>query len=263
MGSSSNSYFCALGMAGPLLILSFTRQACGLRSSAGSRPSVQLINAANVTIRAQLDWPDTYQVTRGLQGSHIDLSLRAVMKPLVVIEAFGELPATDLVTAEIKREQKDREDRAAGAAPSGLLHSAFDARAELMAWSSPRLWETYEAGLTGPECESSLIGWVYVRGADPLTTVLPPLVQCLDDSLRRIGVLDVSGIQVATYDTGLQPPGVAGDLFTAAIWFTTPTGLQDGVEALISFDGGYHQPGTCWTASVAGILILLPSYWRE
>ena len=160
------------------------------------------------------------------------------MKPLVVMEAFGELPSTDLVAAEREREQRGREDRPARAVPFGLLHSAFDARAELMAWSSPRLWETYEAKLTAPEFDSSLIGWVYVEASEPLSTVFPPLVQCLDDSLRRIGAVDVSGFQVTIYGAGLQAERVAVDLYTAAMWFTTPTGPQDGLEALISFDGG-------------------------
>ena len=159
------------------------------------------------------------------------------MRPLVILEAFGKLPSTDLIAAEREREQRRWEDRPAGAAPVGLLHRAFDARAELMGWSSPRLWETYDAELTGPE-DSSLIGSVYVEAAEPLSAVLPPLVQCLDDSLRRIGAVDVSGFQATIYRAGQQPDKVASGLFTAAIWFTTPTAPQDGVEALISFDDG-------------------------
>ena len=160
------------------------------------------------------------------------------MKSLVVLEAFGELPSTDLITAEKEREQRCREDRPAGAVPFGFLHGAFDARAELMAWSSPRLWETYEAKLTGPEFDNSLIGWVYVEAAAPLSAVFPPLLQCLDDSLRRIGAVEVSGFQANIYSAGLQPEKVAWDLLTAAMWFTTPTVPQDGVKALIAFDGG-------------------------
>ena len=38
----------------------------------------------------------------------------------------------------------------------------------------------------------SLIGWVYVEAVAPLSAVLPPLAQCVDDSLRRIGAVDVT-----------------------------------------------------------------------
>ena len=158
------------------------------------------------------------------------------MTPIVILEAFGELPPTELINAERHRE---RRERATGVTVVGLLHLAFDARAELMGWSttssSPShrsLWNMYEAGLTGDDTDPSLIGWVYVGLANPtdlssvgdvvipdgipdrtgyagwaairmppeygeatvgLSSALPPLVQCLDDALRRIGATEVSG----------------------------------------------------------------------
>ena len=54
----------------------------------------------------------------------------------LILEAFGELPATDLINSERERERQERENPSSsvGVTEVGLLHSAFDARTELMAW---------------------------------------------------------------------------------------------------------------------------------
>ena len=56
----------------------------------------------------------------------------------LILEAFGELPATDLINSERERERErqERENPSSGVGVTevGLLHSAFDARTELMAW---------------------------------------------------------------------------------------------------------------------------------
>ena len=54
----------------------------------------------------------------------------------LILEAFGELPATDLINSERERERQERENPSSGVGVTevGLLHSAFDARTELMAW---------------------------------------------------------------------------------------------------------------------------------
>ena len=54
----------------------------------------------------------------------------------LILEAFGELPATDLINSERERERQERENPLSGVGVTevGLLHSAFDARTELMAW---------------------------------------------------------------------------------------------------------------------------------
>ena len=157
----------------------------------------------------------------------------------------------------------------------GSLHVAFDARAELMAWStasaSPHnLWDLFEVGLTGRGHAPTLIGWVHVGLANPaepsseialeggvaagwatvsaplgysdstvaLPTALVPLIQCLDDSLRRIGAVNVSGFQLTCYDAHLSAQHrVIGHLTNAAGWFM-PT-LRDKADAFITFDQGF------------------------
>ena len=203
------------------------------------------------------------------------------MTPILILEAFGQLPSTDLIVSEREREQREREDPPTGVVEVGLLHNIFDARAELMGWSStllPRphlslLWDMYEAGLTGNGADASLIGWVYVGLANPidlsrvtpemvqpgtgagwasirmpsgyneatvgLPMVLPPLVQCFDDALRRIGAVEVSGFQVTCYGAHLGPSGRSsvGHLVSRAGWFDIPPPV--GADALIAFDSGF------------------------
>ena len=58
------------------------------------------------------------------------------MTPKVILEAFGELPRNELINAATERERRERNNPPTGVTVVGLLHSAFDARAELMSWST-------------------------------------------------------------------------------------------------------------------------------
>ena len=107
------------------------------------------------------------------------------MTPILILEAFGQLPATDLIQSERERERRERESPPKGAVEVGILHRAFESRAELMGWSatSPRtplpspLWNMFEAGLTSDSVDASLIGWAYVGLANPidLSRLLPEI----------------------------------------------------------------------------------------
>ena len=197
------------------------------------------------------------------------------MTPSLVLEAFGEIPVTDLLESERERERQRRENPSSRVTEVGSLHIAFDARAELMAWSTTsasqhNLWEFFEAGLTSRGTAPTLIGWVHVGLSNPketgsavgledgvvagwgtvaaagghsdsavaLPTALAPLVQCLDDSLRRIGAVDVSGFQLTCYDAHLGGQHrVIGRLTNAAGWFGPPS--CDESNAFITFDEGF------------------------
>ena len=179
------------------------------------------------------------------------------------LEAFGQLaPGTSLIDSE-------EED----------LYSVFNARAELMSWSTtaiprpngPLLWGMEEAELTAGT-DASRIGFVQVgldvgdvgvlepgtelsepppvtRGGwygyaprevppsastvDP-AIVLPALVQCFDDALRRFGVVDLSGLQLTASHLDPSTQSRAGNLVSALNWFNTT--LEAGAHALIAFD---------------------------
>lgn len=204
-----------------------------------------------------------------------------VMTPVVILEGFGELPRTERINAERERERRERERPPTGVTVVGLLYTAFDARAELMGWSTTsssssqrNLWEMYEAGLTGDDTDDSMIGWVYVGLSNPtdlsamddavireglpdgsgyagwaavrmppeygeatvaLSSALPPLVQCLDDALRRIGATEISGFQVTCYGAHHGPRSrFSGHLAAGLSWFDTPEPAR--VSALVTFD---------------------------
>ena len=197
------------------------------------------------------------------------------MTPSLVFEAFGEIPVTDLLESEREMERQRRENPSSGVTEVGSLHIAFDARAELMAWSTTsasqyNLWEFFEAGLTSRGTAPTRSGWVHVGLSNPketgsavgledgvvagwgtvaaagghsdsavaLPTVLAPLVQCLDDSLRRIGAVDVSGFQLTCYDAHLSGQHrVIGRLTNAADWFGPPSCEES--NAFIAFDDGF------------------------
>ena len=172
------------------------------------------------------------------------------MSSLLFVEAFGQLiPDTSLIDSEEE-----------------YLYSVFRARAELMGWSSTSdrrslLWEMNEAELTVNE-HSSRIGFVQVglnvgdiertevppervpgwvgystlgvrqRAIEPVA-VLPPLIQCFDDALRRIGDIELSGLQVTANSLDDRAQSLV-DLVGMLNWFnTTPKGRAD---ALIAFD---------------------------
>ena len=191
------------------------------------------------------------------------------MTPILVLEAFGELPSTGILDSERTRERRKLQDPPTGITVVGLLHRAFEARAELMAWS--KLWELYEAGLVSNGADPSMIGWVYVGLAnaadlsdlepDPLepgtagwatfsmpagygenavrlSVALPPLIQCLDDALRHIGAIEISGFQLTCYRAHFGERGRSTHhLNLGGDWFD----LSDrvGADALITFDRGF------------------------
>ena len=127
------------------------------------------------------------------------------MTPTLILEAFGELPPTAWIETERDRERRERESPPTGVSVVGLLHRVFDARAELMGWSttSPassqrNLWDMYEAGLTADGTDPSLIGWVYVGLANPTD------LNAVDDVVIPEGVPDRTGY--AGWATIRMPP---------------------------------------------------------
>ena len=175
------------------------------------------------------------------------------------LEAFGQLsPGTNLIDSE-------EED----------LYSVFRARAELMGWTTTSagrqlLWGMNEAELTAGS-DASRIGFVQVglqvgelerievppppspgfhyarlgvrqRPLEP-AMVLPALVQCFHDALRRFGTIELSGLQVTAYGLDLGARSPADHLVSGLNWFNlTPEGRAD---AFIAFDqellGGHTE----------------------
>ncbi len=203
------------------------------------------------------------------------------MTPFLILEAFGQLPSTDLIASEREQERRERDGPPASITRVSILQEAFEARAELMGWSSYSssssparplpLWNLFEAGMVGDDDDASLIGWVYVGLTNPtdlskvtpdpvppgtgagwatfaippgckeatvgLPLVLPPLVQCLDDALRAVGAVEVSGFQVTCYGTHLQPDGrYRNHLSSVGRWYDCV--LQTETSALIAIDRG-------------------------
>ncbi len=145
------------------------------------------------------------------------------MSPTLFLEAFGQLAPNSAI---IDAEEED-------------LYSVFNARAELMGWSTlslphPRslLWGMEEAKLTAG-LDASRIGWVKVglgsgessivksgnmdwikrvhfkvrperrrRAVEP-AKALSALTQCFADALGRFGIVELSGLQVTA--SGLEP----------------------------------------------------------
>ena len=126
----------------------------------------------------------------------------------------------------------------------------------LLGWSrgpGPDLWNLFEEELLGDKDDPSLLGSVYVGLANPtelsapmpamtlpggtsgwaavkmppdytestvpLTAALVPLVQCLDQALRRVGAVDVSSFQMVCYDAHLQPNVPGLHLAGGVSWF--------------------------------------------
>ncbi len=187
---------------------------------------------------------------------------------MLFVEAFGQLFRGANLEGMILEDEED-------------LYSVFRARAELMGWSTssarrPLLWGMNDAELTAGN-DASRIGWVQVgpevgdseptrvpsasarvpsapvpgrhyttlwesRRSDEPAVLLPPLIQCLDDALRRFGVVELSGLQVTA--NFLRPSmGSYGDLGDALNWFNTT--LKGRADALIAFDqellGGHTE----------------------
>ena len=210
------------------------------------------------------------------------------MNPTFLLEAFGQLSQGAKLAGVDSEEEMD-----------GLFHRVFNARAELMNWSSdwdrrrPLLWNLYEAGLTDGT-DASLIGWVYgelsnlvdINEVTPelrnlptitrpelrelletipegtnagwATTPIPPgynettvemsmalpaLVQCVYDALRRIGAVELSGIQVSCHNAHLGPSKRSFSSTLGFLWFDAAP--QSSADALIAFDnellGGHSE----------------------
>lgn len=186
------------------------------------------------------------------------------MPPTLFLEAFGQLSrGTNL--AGIVSEDED-------------LYSVFNARAELMSWSTmsrrrPLLWEMNEAELTAGT-DASRIGWVQVglagevvepglaqptpiqgsaalppalpirqRSAVEPVMALPALIQCFDDALRRFGVVELSGLQATASYLEPSARSCAPDLVSGLNWFNTTQ--KAAANALITFDhellGGHTE----------------------
>ena len=80
-------------------------------------------------------------------------------------------------------------------------------------------------------------------GAVDPAIVLPPLIQCFDDALRRFGVIELSGLQVTASSLEPSTRSCIGDLVSGLNWFnTTPKARTD---ALIAVDnellGGHTE----------------------
>ena len=74
------------------------------------------------------------------------------------------------------------------------------------------------------------------RSADAVdpAIVLPPLIQCFDDALRRFGVIELSGLQVTASSLEPSTRSCFGDLVSGLNWFnTTP---KERTDALIAVD---------------------------
>ena len=83
------------------------------------------------------------------------------------------------------------------------------------------------------------------RSADAVdpAIVLPPLIQCFDDALRRFGVIELSGLQVTASSLEPSTRSCFGDLVSGLNWFnTTP---KERTDALIAVDnellGGHTE----------------------
>ena len=166
------------------------------------------------------------------------------------LEAFGQLsPGTNLIDSE-------EED----------LYSVFRARAELMGWTTTSagrqlLWGMNEAELTAGS-DASRIGFVQVglqvgelerievppppspgfhyatlgvrqRPLEP-AMVLPPLVQCFDDALRRFGAVELVGLQVTASHLEPSTRSCLGNLVSVLNWFNTTQKAR--ADAIIAFD---------------------------
>ena len=169
------------------------------------------------------------------------------MSTTLFLEAFGKLSGTPTIDSR-------EED----------LHSVFRERAELMRWATtpnnhPLLWSMEEAEITA-DADPYRIGWVQVglgigsvevlstttsptpgwvrlpkiqRSTNPVM-VLAPLVQCFSDSLRRFGVVELSGLQVTASSIDSDSQSSIGYLVSVLNWFNT--NLKAGAEAIVAFD---------------------------
>ena len=186
------------------------------------------------------------------------------MSSVLFVEAFGQLfqgPGLEGIVSE----------------DAGDLYSVFEARAESMCWSTawsntsahrlPVLWHMNEAELTAG-IDDSRIGYVQVgldigdvertrapvpsppvigfhyaalgirrRSIEP-AVVLPALVQCFDDALRRFGDVELSALQVSAHSLDPWTNSYPRALISTLNWFNTipkrvfPKGFHEGANRL-------------------------------
>ena len=152
------------------------------------------------------------------------------VRSTLFVEAFGSVTGESAVDAD--------ED----------LWSVFRGRAELMGWlthswlthrgnrhSVQALWDMQEAELTD---DSSRVGFGQV-GLDPtqvVPSVLPAVLQCFSDSVRRFGAT-VSGFQVTTRGlVNLSDDACTWYLVFVLSWFNLD--VRERVKAVVHFDQG-------------------------
>ena len=190
------------------------------------------------------------------------------MSSTLFVEAFGQLSRDANLKGMILEEEED-------------LHSVFRERAQLMGWlTTPeghsKLWAMEEAELTN---DAPRIGWVQVglnvgpfepikvlpqapivegrryeafgaqqRAGDPVE-VLPPLIQCFDDALRRFGTVEVSSFQVTA--SGMEHCIGNSHRYLSSVlnWFNVDG--KAGADAIVALDQGLlrdHDVSTLVTA---------------
>ena len=145
---------------------------------------------------------------------------------ILLVEALGSMASKGTIDTE-------EED----------LYSVFHGRAELMGWlthsgsrhSVQALWAMHEAELTD---DSLRVGFCQV-GLDPprvVPSVLPAVLQCLSDSVRRFGAT-VSGFQVTTtLQVRLSDDECGWYLVGVLSWFQLD--VRERVRAVVHFDQG-------------------------
>ncbi len=172
------------------------------------------------------------------------------------LEAFGQLSGLPTIDCE-------EED----------LYSVFLERSQLMGWGAPSsserplLWAMEEAELTA-DTDPYRIGWAQVglgvgpidvrradvrrvpaasrpgwsgwygspirpRSTDPVLA-LAPLVQCLNDSLARFGVVELSGLQVTASGPETDTGSCLGYLVAVLNWFNTD--LKARADVIVAFE---------------------------
>ena len=151
------------------------------------------------------------------------------VRSTLMVEAFGSMTGESTIDTE-------EED----------LYSVFHGRAELMGWlthswlthrgnrhSVQALWDMQEAELTD---DSSRVGFGQV-GLDPtqvVPSVLPAVLQCFSDSVRRFGA-SVSGFQVTTRRlANLSDDACTWYLVYVLNWFQLD--VRERVRAVVHFD---------------------------
>ena len=145
---------------------------------------------------------------------------------ILLVEALGSMASKGTIDTE-------EED----------LYSVFHGRARLMGWlthessrySVQALWAMHETELTD---DSLRVGFCQV-GLDPprvVPSVLPAVLQCLSDSVRRFGAT-VSGFQVTTtLQVRLSDDECGWYLVGVLSWFQLD--VRERVRAVVHFDQG-------------------------